>query len=179
MDTLVLSHSYQPIMRVPWQRAIGLVLSGRVEVLEEYEDRQIRSTRSAFPMPAVIRFIQKVVGFFRRGVKFNRRNVWLRDKGHCQYCARKVSLSEFTFDHVTPKSQGGKTCWENIVVSCLACNGRKEDRTPTQAHMVLKNVPVRPKSLPGSDLSMTWGEGMPSSWKDYLGSVQYWHGTLT
>ena len=117
-DTLVLSNSYLPISRVPWQRAITWVVLGRAEIVEKYDNAVVRSAYEVFPMPSVVRFLHSVVGLFRKGVKFNRKNVWLRDKGRCQYCGDKVGLSEFTFDHVIPQSQGGKTKWDNIVVSC-------------------------------------------------------------
>jgi hypothetical protein len=35
---------------------------------------------------------------------------------------------ELTFDHVVPRSRGGKTVWENIVTCCVACNRLKGDR---------------------------------------------------
>ena len=38
MDTLVLNATYQPVARIPWQRAVTLLFLGKVEVLEEYED---------------------------------------------------------------------------------------------------------------------------------------------
>ena len=175
-DCLVLSFAYQPVTRVNWTKAITWVLSGRVEVLEEYEDRVIRSPNQVFPMPSVIRFVRKVAGFFRRGAKFNRKNIWTRDKGRCQFCGDHVSLAEFTFDHVIPRNQGGKTCWENIVVCCPGCNVAKRDRTPAQARMRLLSQPVRPKSLPGEN--MVFLGGMPDSWKSYLASVAYWDGAL-
>lgn len=179
MDTLVLSFTYTPLARIPWHRAITLVMQGRAEVVEEYEDRQVRSARDVFPMPSVVRFLTKVAGYFRRSVKFNRKNVWVRDKGTCQYCGHKVSMRSFTFDHVVPQSHGGKTVWENIVVACGECNQKKRDRTPQQAKMFPLTDPVRPKSLPTTDLLTLWGGDIPETWKDYLGSIQYWHGTLT
>jgi len=181
MDTLVLSQSYQPITRVSWQKAMTWVLTGRVEVVEEYEDRVIHTVSEVFQMPSVIRFVRKVAGFFKRGVKFNRKSVWLRDHGTCQYCGLKVSMSEFTYDHVVPQAQGGKTVWTNIVVCCMPCNQKKKDRTPEQARMTLRTQPIVPKSLPGGDIFTSWGnpDTMPKSWMDYFGSIQYWHGALT
>ena len=178
MDTLVLTQSYQPLSRISWQDAICMVLAGRVEVIEEYDNRVIRTVSEAFPMPSIVRFLKTVRGFFKRSVKFNRKSVWLRDKGTCQYCGHKVSMSEFTYDHVTPVSQKGKTVWKNIVVCCLPCNQKKRDRTPEQAGMRLLAVPVVPTSLPAGDIFRgDWGDPntMPASWKDYFGSLQYWN----
>ena len=178
-DVLALSFGYTPIARIPWQVAICDVLSGRAEVIETYADRTIHTVTENFPMPSVIRFIRKVAGIFgKRAIKFNRKNVWLRDKGTCQYCAHKVSMAEFTYDHVTPISQGGKTVWENIVVACLHCNQKKAGRTPAQARMSLITTPVKPKSLSSNELPFSLAD-MPDSWKDYLGSMQYWHDPMT
>ena len=178
MDTLVLSNSYAPLTRVPWQRAITWLVTGRAELLEEYEDQVVSSPSQVFPMPSVVRFLRKVRGLFNRGVKFSRKNVWLRDKATCQYCGRKVSLSEFTFDHVVPRKLGGVTSWTNIVTCCIPCNQHKGGRTPKQAGMKLLSKPVQPKNLPGGGASIFCGGTMPTTWKDYLGSFSYWYGAL-
>ena len=47
-----------------------------------------------------------------------------------------------------PKSQGGKSTWENIVCCCVKCNVKKGGRTPEQAHMHLITKPVKPKRSP-------------------------------
>ena len=58
MDTLVLSAWYEPMARISWQRAISLLFAGKVEVVDEYQDREIRSTHVSFKMPAVVRFLR-------------------------------------------------------------------------------------------------------------------------
>lgn len=176
MDVLVLDSTYQPISRVSWQTAFGWLFEGKVEVIEEYADRVVRTACEVFAVPSIVRFVKKVSNAFRkRGVRFNRRNLYIRDQGQCQYCQRKVSTHEFTYDHVIPRKQGGTTCWENIVVACVPCNRQKADRTPQQAKMYLKKVPGKPKYLPDSHgLPLAWNIGMPESWKDWLGSVSYW-----
>jgi 5-methylcytosine-specific restriction endonuclease McrA len=178
MDTLVLANNYTPIGRCSWRKALRDVLKGRVEVLEEYEDKVVCAGRSVFQMPSVVRFLKNVRGFFKRRVKFNRANVWIRDNGQCQYCGCKIGKNDFTYDHVTPQSKGGKTCWENIVVACVPCNQRKQDKTVEQARMKLRSTPVMPKTLPSGDLSRIWGD-MPDSWKMYVATVSYWHGDLS
>lgn len=180
MDVLVLSHAYEPIARVNWQKAFTWVFSGRAEVVENYGDRLIRGASEAWPMPSIVRLLRKVARkFFEKGIKFNRKNVWIRDKGCCQYCTQKVALDKFTYDHVLPRSRGGKTAWDNIVVSCLKCNQRKEDRTPEEAKMKLMNKPVKPKWLPGVSSNDPLMKGsIPDSWKDWLASVGYWNEPL-
>lgn len=178
MDTLVLSPTYEPINQISWQAAVIAVLGGRpVEVLEVYEDREVRSVTFSMKIPAVIRYIAGKIGK-RRGVRFSRENVYTRDKGRCQYCSRKVSRVEATFDHVVPRAKGGKTRWENIVIACVPCNSRKANRTPEEAGVRLASAPVKPKYLPET-LRLTFTkEKVPEQWKSYLRSVVYMHGEL-
>ena len=84
----------------------------------------------------------------RTVVKFNRRNVFLRDENRCQYCRRKFAARDLSLDHVVPRSRGGETTWENIVSACLRCNVRKGSRTPQEAGMRLFREPSRPKRNP-------------------------------
>lgn len=178
METLLLTRSYEPVERISWQRAVTLWWLDKVEILEEYEDREVRSTSFAMRMPSVVRCLAAVRPG-KRSVRFSRENVYTRDRGTCQYCAKKVARPEATYDHVVPRCFGGETNWENIVIACLECNRDKGGRTPAQASMKLRTKPVKPKSLP-STLRFTFTEtkGLPKSWLSYLRDVQYWHGTL-
>jgi 5-methylcytosine-specific restriction endonuclease McrA len=178
METLVLNQSYHPVARVPWQRAITLVFLGKVEVVEEYEDRTVRAITFEIKMPSVVRFFRSL-SKRKPIVRFSRENVYARDHGQCQYCGRKVVRAEATYDHVVPRSQGGKTNWENIVIACVPCNQGKGGRTPEQARMGLRSVPVRPKKLPESiRITFTFQKGMPDTWKNWLRDLTYWHGSL-
>ncbi|QSQ19706.1 HNH endonuclease [Pyxidicoccus parkwayensis] len=175
METLVLSQSYEPVARIPWQRAVMLIFQGKVEVVEEYEDRFVRSVTVAVKMPSVIRFIR---GLRKgpKGVKFSRENVYLRDNCRCQYCGVKVSRPEATYDHVLPRAQGGKTCWENVVIACVPCNQKKGNRTPEVAKMALRSKPVKPKKVSDTlHLTFMFEKGMPVSWAKFLGDMAYWH----
>ncbi|SRR3990167_1381394 len=167
---LVLDNGYQPLGIVSWERAITLFYQEKVEILQEYSDMWIHSARQTFKVPSVIKFISKVIKKMRK-VKFSRENVYLRDKGKCQYCSIPVSRQDFTVDHVIPRSNGGKTEWSNIVICCVECNRFKKNRTPLQAGMKLKTEPVRPKTL---FQTLSWMSHMPLSWRDFL----YWNGEL-
>jgi 5-methylcytosine-specific restriction endonuclease McrA len=178
MDTLVLSHAYEPVAHVPWQRAITLLFEGKVEVVEEYENRSVRSVTLEIKIPAVIRFL-RAVHSRKRAIKFSRENVYARDSGRCQYCNKRVPRPEATYDHVTPRSQGGQTTWENVVIACTPCNQRKGGRTPQQAKMHLLSVPVRPKKLPNTfRLTFTVDRNIPDAWKQWLASYHYWQDEL-
>ena len=166
--TLVLDQSYQPHRVVSWQRAVMMWWDDKVEILEEYED-DICSVTFTIKMPAVVRLLHRVRGK-RQAVKFSRINVAMRDNYTCQYCGVKEPLSKLTYDHVLPRSQGGKTVWENIVISCYSCNEFKANRTPVQAKMVLRKNPIRPVFLPAVTMRFEVGS-CPDLWRSWL----YWN----
>jgi len=178
VETLVLNPGYEPVARVPWQRAVTLLFLGKVEVVEEYEDHEVRSVTFVIKMPSVVRML-RALRSARRQVKFSRENVYARDGGRCQYCGGKVRRDEITYDHVTPRALGGKTTWENIVICCIDCNQRKGGKTPEQAGMKLRSVPVKPKRLPDTfRVTFTFKKGMPVSWRAFLRDYSYWNSTL-
>ena len=119
-----------------------MVFAGRAEIVETYSGRVIRSAREVFPMPSIVRFVRRVTYAFRGGVKFNRKNLYLRDKGSCQYCGERVPSNAFDFEHVIPKARGGRTRWDNVVVACIPCNQLKGNRTPQEAGMRRRTKPV-------------------------------------
>lgn len=43
----------------------------------------------------------------------------------CPYCLQQFPLTEATRDHKQPKSRGGKTDKENVVLCCAKCNHEK------------------------------------------------------
>ncbi|TNF35902.1 MAG: HNH endonuclease [Deltaproteobacteria bacterium] len=178
MDTLILSAAYEPIERVSWQRAMTLLVAGRAELVEEYEDRHVRTVRYVYAMPSVLRFVSGLK-WRRRSVRFSRQNVYLRDGGRCQYCRRPVPRHAATYDHVMPRSRGGRTTWKNIVIACLPCNQAKGARTPEEAGMRLAKEPVVPKRLPDArGVTITWDKGMPLTWRQYLIDRRYWNDAL-
>lgn len=171
MQTLVLDRGYQPHRVVSWQRAVTMLFDGKVEVVEEY-DRDIRSVTLTIRMPAVVRLLRAVRG--RRSVKFSRINVAMRDGFRCQYCAERLPLRKLTYDHVVPRCQGGRTCWENIVMACRTCNHRKGRHSPAEAGMTLRKAPVKPTWLPLVAFRLDPAYSVPDAWANWL----YWHGAL-
>ncbi len=107
----------------------------------------------------------------RNNVKFNRRNIFARDKNHCQYCGKKYPTTELSLDHVIPRSMGGKSNWENVVCSCTDCNVKKGGRTPRQANMSLVRKPIKPKKNPLIHIHL--GHERYRSWKQFLDHA-YW-----
>jgi len=169
--TLVLSPGYEPVKIVSWQRAITLLFLGKVEVIEEY-NRDIKSTSLVIKIPAVVRLLA-AIRRHKQPVKFSRVNIYGRDRYTCQYCGARKAIAELTYDHVVPRSAGGKTTWTNIVTACETCNRKKANRTPEQAGMRLLAQPVQPKAMPSLVITVS-KESMPDAWRDYL----YWTGEL-
>lgn len=130
----------------------------------------VRTVRMHIAVPKIIRLL----GYDRlpeQGVKLNRRNIFARDRNTCQYCGRHFPTSELSLDHVLPRSQGGRSLWENLVCCCVQCNARKGGRTPTQAHMSLVRQPLKPRRNPVITLRM--GSDKYDSWRAFLDNA-YW-----
>jgi 5-methylcytosine-specific restriction endonuclease McrA len=181
--SLVLNADYSPIGIIGWKRALiwsirhETDVSIGVEVIDFYKDDYIMGTHNKkYPIPAVV----KTAKYFRinnQQVNFSRKNIFLRDDYTCQYCDKEKDISILTYDHVIPKSQwnwehGSPTCWTNIVTACLYCNRKKGNKTPKQANMPLKNLPIAPKKnlkfLPMAHRLLTIKEEIPDEWKTYL-----------
>jgi len=166
-DVLLLDATYAPLRTLPWQRAVTLFFLGKVEVLEEYEARPLRSPSITIAMPAVVRLL-RLVPRPRVQVKFSRSNVYRRDEHACQYCGERPGVTGLTYDHVMPRARGGRTSWTNIVTCCVRCNLRKGDRTPIEAGMLLRRAPQRPRGI--DDLVAVSSVGAPQIWREYLWS---------
>ena len=169
-QALLLNATYEPLKVVDWRKAITLWCQGKVEVISVH-DREVRSVSVSFKLPSVIRLLRYIT--IRRHfnyVPFSRANIYARDNHRCQYCGKGFPVSELTFDHVVPVSQGGRKDWENIVTSCITCNRRKGGRTPAQAHLRVIRQPRRPTRAPIVRLTIGL-DSAPDSWRDYL----YWN----
>jgi 5-methylcytosine-specific restriction endonuclease McrA len=141
---LLLNVTYEPLRTISWERAIILMLLNKVEVVETYA-QQVRSVRFSYLVPAVVRLV-KYARQPRHDVRFTRQNIYLRDQYQCQYCGKKLQSEQLTYDHVIPRSRGGKTNWQNIVTCCHPCNKRKGGKTPEQAGLKLLRPPARPQN---------------------------------
>jgi 5-methylcytosine-specific restriction endonuclease McrA len=142
----------------------------RAKHFRQEDDDWVRTARTEIQVPRVIRLMtyEKLP---RQTVKFNRRNIFARDHNQCQYCGKKHPTTELSLDHVTPRSQGGQSTWDNIVCACIKCNVKKGGRTPKQAHMTLIRKPEKPKRSPLLNLKLTLSKYQ--SWKTFLENA-YW-----
>ena len=112
-------------------------------------DNAVSTTRGRVRVPTVIVAANYTRVPLRRP-RLNRRNLWARDGGVCQYTGRKLAPHEGNIDHIVPRSRGGKTTWENCVLANREVNSRKADRLPQEVGLNLRQRPVAPRALPAS-----------------------------
>lgn len=161
--------SYFPLSLWPWQEVVKAVFLDRVEVISTY-DQYVRSPSFEMKLPSVISLREYVSQ--DRPPAFTRFNVFLRDGFACQYCGAPEDL---TFDHLIPRSKGGRTTWENIVTACGPCNLRKGGRLIREANMHLPRRPRRPSTHELQAMGRRFPPNfLHESWLDYL----YWDAEL-
>ena len=168
MQTLILNQHYQPHRVTSWQDAITELFTDKIEIIEWYDEVIYHNAERGvtMKMPAVGRLI-KHISAYKKGVKFSRINLMSRDQFRCQYCGTRFRMNDLTYDHVIPRSHGGKTDWHNVSASCRVCNSAKRDRTPEQAGMKLLRKPFRPKVLPLGVPMLSMRE-IPAEWQPYV-----------
>ena len=174
---LVLNADFRPLSYFPlslwsWQDAVKAVFLGRVNILSEY-DRTVSSPSFQMRLPSVIALKDYIAT--SRYPAFTRFNVFLRDSFSCQYCNRRHPTPELTFDHVIPRSKGGRTMWENVVTACSVCNLRKGHRLPHECGMIPYRRPWRPTSFELQENGRAFPPSyLHETWRDYL----YWDSEL-
>jgi 5-methylcytosine-specific restriction endonuclease McrA len=183
--TLVLNRNWQPVGVATVARSLTLVAAERARIvdpadfqLHTWEDWARQKVRDGDACVQSVSFrirVPEVITLLhydrvpQNAVTFSRRNIYKRDRYTCQYCSSQPGSEELTIDHVQPRSRGGTSTWENCVLACTDCNKRKADRTPLEAQMPLRKMPVRPAWQPlyaRHDVRM-------ESWSKFL-SEAYW-----
>lgn len=164
-SVLVLNATYEPINVTAARRALVLVLKG-VATTEEEDGSFIHSARMTLRIPSVIRLreFRKIPHQVR---SLSRKNILLRDRYTCQFCGRIFPANELTLDHVTPRSRGGHTDWDNLVACCHACNNLKSDHLPEEVGLELLRPP-RPFTLHTSRQIMRMLGKSDERWRKYL-----------
>ncbi len=161
-DVLVLNATYEPLSVVSVKRAVVLLLKEKAELLETAK-AYLRAENFSIPRPLVIRLVYYVKIPRRVALPVTRRGVLTRDHYTCQYCGIMPPRKLLTVDHIHPRSRGGKTTWENVITACQKCNGRKGNRTPSEANMKMLSEPKRPRYLAiatigNSEAKAVWGK---------------------
>lgn len=185
MQTLLLNAYSVPVGIIPWQRAVLLLLDGRVELIDAYPDRRVRSASDSLPWPAVVRDNTRL---WNLSLAPNRQNVLARDRYQCLYCGveprtagGRPNVDALTVDHVIPQcrafyghveTRAGALievgCWENLATACGRCNGAKGGRTPQEAGMSLLRQPTAPGLLTRVRIVVSRVRTVPIPWERYL-----------
>jgi 5-methylcytosine-specific restriction endonuclease McrA len=164
--------SYYPLSLWSWQDAVKAVFLDRVSIVALY-DRIVHSPSVAMRLPSVIALKDYVQA--DRNPAFTRFNVFLRDGFACQYCNKKRTTPELTFDHLIPRCRGGRTTWTNVVTACSSCNLRKGSHRPHEVGMHPRHPPYQPSAFELQERGRAFPPNfLHHSWRDYL----YWDSEL-
>ena len=139
---LLLNANFAPLNVCTMRRAVGLMLTGKAELLLNGRG-VIRSASSSIPRPSILRLVY-MVHRPRMRVKLTKREIFRRDHHTCQYCGKNSSSP--TIDHIVPRHRGGEHKWTNLVTACPTCNRKKGGRTPKEANMHLRSTPKEPSA---------------------------------
>ncbi len=202
--TLVLNRSWLAIQICSVKRAISLIYQDHARVIdtdgqvygfndwseisslmvEVGPDEFVCSPNLKIKIPRVI-VLLAYDRLPRRDVAFSRKNIFERDNYQCQYCgtkppSRRAALKwmeekALTFDHIIPRSRGGKTTWDNIVTCCHRCNAKKGNQTPRELGWKL----IRKAQQPGwhPTLSLPLKLVPHKEWVNFL-DLAYYNVTL-
>ena len=203
---LKLNKSWLPISSSTFEKTVKHLFNGKAKVLDPdtYQlysflewmkqsikdgDQIIYTSSGAIKLPEFIIFTEyNEDPNLKRKVVYNRRNVWKRDAGFCQFCGCRPNGDDWEIDHVIPRSKGGMTGFTNCVICCTACNRKKADRTPEQAGMqlirtvrengVLIQKPYKqPKQPRWNALYSIKKKDIPPKWRIFLKDLiaaMYW-----
>lgn len=168
---LLNGNSWEPLAIISIPRAINLLLAGKATVIEQ-SGRFLKTVSSTFPVPSVIA-LRTYINVPRRKAQWSRKGVLARDNYTCIYCGvrpgdmlrnQTLTKTDFTVDHLLPRSRGGRDTWGNTACACYVCNHRKGDRLPEEAGMKLRWEPKIPRT---SYLVIAVGSG-PDAWRQYI-----------
>ncbi len=152
-DILALDIAGTPMRWIDYESAANYYATGKVRwelgndrVLLRGGINRVHGRRSTIEIAAIIaidgpRYRVRGGG---DGVSLSRTMLFARDRNVCGYCGGRFPSSALEMEHVTPRSRGGRTVWQNLVSACRECNQRKGNRAPEDAKMPLVYVPYAP-----------------------------------
>ena len=157
--------SYYPLSLWPWQEVVKAVFLERVDVVAHY-DQVVHSPSFEMKLPIGDLAPRLRAPGSPAGVHAVQR-----------VPARRLRLpvlrlaDDLTFDHVVPRSKGGRTTWENIVTACAPCNLRKGGKYAHHTGMRPHRRPRRPTMHELQHIGRRFPpHHLHESWMDYL----YW-----
>ena len=182
LPVLLLNRHFAPVSVATVRRSFVLLYGGAARAVDQdgetYDfaswltmpirgkDDGIPTVSGAVRVPRVLHLL-RYDRAPRVSVRLTRRNLMIRDQYQCQYCGRRPSQRDLNVDHIMPRSRGGADSWENLVVSCRACNLRKGRRTPPEAGMSLLSTPQHPRWSTATQIRLVMREPF-EEWQPFL-----------
>ena len=162
--TLLLNSTYEVLCFIAERKVFKFLSKDKVEVISSWDD-DVRFGSTNIKHPSIVRLKSFVKIRFIKS-NFSRRAVIKRDQYCCRYCGEKLTSTNLTIDHILPKSRGGVTSYTNCVVCCQLCNGKKSNRTPEEAGMVL--LGSHDSSVPNMSYLMSYGDYWHDDWEKFI-----------
>jgi len=162
-EVLILNLSWLPINCVSVRQALSMMSSGAVTAIsfddetyflkipwEEWlklpvteKDDFINTPNLKVRAPRVV-----IAAKFNKTVskrpKLNLRTLRERDNNQCAYTGKLLKPGEDSMEHIIPKSKGGITKWDNVVLADKILNNKRGNKTVNVKD--LKNKPYVPKA---------------------------------
>ena len=88
----------------------------------------VRTRGRVYPVPTVL--LTTARWSYRTKSKPTVRYLYKRFKGKCQICGESNPMNVMTLEHIEPKCKNGIDDWNNITMTCLPCNNKKDDIYP-------------------------------------------------
>ena len=153
--TLILSHYWQPIGVTTAKDAItklsrtsgcsqdkatvkAITGSGELLLWDQWIDAGearyysnqpfVRSRGRVYPVPTVL--LTTARWSFRTKTKPTVKYLYKRFHGVCQICGEKKPINIMTLEHIEPRCKDGIDDWNNLTMTCLPCNNKKDDIYP-------------------------------------------------
>ena len=168
---LVFNRNWQAIHVKTPAEAFCMLASGAATALDVHDNEHItpvsweKWVHAARAVPTVIVAANYSKVPLRR-LRFGYRGLWERDGGVCQYTGRKLTPKDGKIDHVLPRSRGGKTSWDNCVLTHREVNTKKADKLPHEAGLKLRKQPRAPREMPATVLIQN-NHGV-ADWRHFL-----------
>lgn len=165
---LLLNGDYRPLGTLSIPRAVNLLMGERAYSASEQDVvRKLKTPNTVFEVPSVL-VLKRYINVPHRTKKWSRRGVLDRDNYTCVFCGRgaytdNIDKSEFTIDHILPRSRGGKSNWVNTACACYDCNHLKGDKKMSEVGFKLRWQPKTPRT----NYWVASGN-VPVAWKKWL-----------
>jgi 5-methylcytosine-specific restriction endonuclease McrA len=98
-------------------------------------ERRIEARKAVYDIivntKSEIGLIDSIIDYFRgyyegepwNGIgKKQRVELFVQEKGRCHWCQKRLTIHNFTIEHLKPRIEGGGDEWSNLSIACNECN---------------------------------------------------------